>query len=247
MNSMSAKRQITLTIVYNNVAYDTNLKTGWGMSCVIQGTEKCILFDTGSDGPILLKNMELLGITPQNIDIVFLSHIHWDHTGGLYDFLKEHNNVEIFLLSSSPDELTSSITEQGGRFTRVTHSVEICRNVYSTGEMEGMGIKEHALIIDTKDGLVVITGCAHPGVVNIAAKAKELRKKEVNLLLGGFHLTGMSDQEIRHIIVELQELGVQKVGPSHCTGDRAIELFQTTWKDNFINLSLGARFKLETT
>ncbi len=247
MNSMTAKRQITLTIVYNNVAYDTNLTTQWGMSCFIQGTEKSVLFDTGSDGPILLKNMELRGIKPQNIDIVFLSHIHWDHTGGLNDLLKEHNDVEIFLPLSSPDELTSSIAEQGARFTCITKSMEICRNVHSTGEMEGMGIKEHALIIDTKDGLIVITGCAHPGVVAIAAKARELFGKEIILLFGGFHLTGMSDQEIRHIIMELQEIGVKMVGPSHCTGERAAELFKVAWKDNFTNLSLGARFELEIT
>ena len=237
--------KLSFTVVFNNVASDKHLATEWGMACVIQGTEKTILFDTGSDGQILIKNMELLGYEPAEIDYVFISHAHWDHTGGLHDFLDENNDVTIFVPSSAPDELTSSINEQGAQFIPVAEQTKICSNVYSTGEMKGMGVAEQALVIDTNDGLIVITGCAHPGVVNIAARAKEISDQQITLLFGGFHLIKHSDEEIERIITELRKFGVRRVGPSHCTGDRAIALFKAAWKDDFIDLGCGARFELK--
>lgn len=243
----AAKGHITFTIVYNNIAHDTNLTAEWGMACVIEGLEKCILFDTGSNGAILLNNMRLQNVQPQNIDIVFLSHAHWDHTGGLHDFLEMNNQVEIVVPASARAELARSSSNQVTRFTDVAESMPVCENVYSTGEMEGMGVREHALIIDAKTGLIVVTGCAHPGIVSIAAKATALGKKKISLLFGGFHLAGMGDRELKTITAQLHDLGVQHVGPSHCTGERAIEIFQAEWKDKYIDLSLGARFELQTT
>jgi len=102
------------------------------------------------------------------------------------------------------------------------------------------GIREQALIVDTPQGLIVITGCAHPDVADMAAQAKAYLGKDIYLLMGGFHLGGRSEADIRAIIQRLQALGVRKVAPSHCTGDRALRLFREAWKDDFIEGGLGA-------
>ncbi|GAF90446.1 unnamed protein product, partial [marine sediment metagenome] len=68
-------------------------------------------------------------------------------------------------------------------------------------------------------GLIVITGCAHPGIVNIVKKAKELLTSEVYLVLGGFHLCWMNLSQVKRIIDGVKEEGVKKVAPSpifHC-------------------------------
>ena len=57
--------------------------------------------------------------------------------------------------------------------------------------------------------------------------------------MGGFHLGGRSDAEIRAIIQRLKELGVKKVAPSHCTGDNAMRIFRDEWADDFIEGGLG--------
>ena len=104
----------------------------------------------------------------------------------------------------------------------------------------GWDIKEQALIVDTPQGLIVMTGCAHPNVADMAERAKEYLHKNIYLLMGGFHLGGRTDPEIRAIIKRLKALGVRKVAPSHCTGDNAIRLFRDAWQDDFIDGGLGA-------
>jgi 7,8-dihydropterin-6-yl-methyl-4-(beta-D-ribofuranosyl)aminobenzene 5'-phosphate synthase len=104
----------------------------------------------------------------------------------------------------------------------------------------GAWIKEQALILETKHGLVVVTGCAHPGVVNVVRKATALFNQNVYLALGGFHLMGMGPTQIREIIRQLKSLGVKQVAPSHCTGDKAISLFKEAWGDNFLEGGAGA-------
>jgi 7,8-dihydropterin-6-yl-methyl-4-(beta-D-ribofuranosyl)aminobenzene 5'-phosphate synthase len=122
----------------------------------------------------------------------------------------------------------------------VSGPVEICPAVFSTGEL-GSGIKEQSLIVETEPGLIIITGCAHPGIVHIAATARNLRDQKIHLILGGFHLGSTSEDQLARIVEQLQVLGVEKVAPSHCSGDRAIRLFADTWKENCISSGCGAR------
>jgi 7,8-dihydropterin-6-yl-methyl-4-(beta-D-ribofuranosyl)aminobenzene 5'-phosphate synthase len=103
----------------------------------------------------------------------------------------------------------------------------------------GTDIPEQALVLEAAPGNVVITGCAHPGIVEIVRRARELHGPEVHMVLGGFHLGWTSESEIRTIIAELRDLGVDKVGPSHCTGDLAIRLFREEYGDDFVELGTG--------
>lgn len=231
--------EITIKIVYNNVVSDKRFIPGWGMACVIEGLEKDILFDTGGNGSVLLSNMRKLNLDPAKIDVVFLSHIHSDHTGGIESFLDANPDVKIYVLSSFPTEFKNKLKQKSDGIIEVSDSVEICNNVYSTGIM-GTSIKEQSLIIKTERGLIIVTGCAHPGVVNIARRALELFDDKIYIITGGFHLGSASDSRIRDIIYNLNELGVKKIGPSHCTGERAIEMFKVSWKNNFVDAGLGA-------
>jgi 7,8-dihydropterin-6-yl-methyl-4-(beta-D-ribofuranosyl)aminobenzene 5'-phosphate synthase len=104
----------------------------------------------------------------------------------------------------------------------------------------GWTTKEQALIVDTSQGLVVITGCAHPDIANMAEHATKYLDKNIYLLMGGFHLAGRSGTEIREIIQRLKALDVKKVAPSHCTGDTAIHMFREAWKEDFLEGGLGA-------
>jgi 7,8-dihydropterin-6-yl-methyl-4-(beta-D-ribofuranosyl)aminobenzene 5'-phosphate synthase len=241
--SAATGSDLRLTILFNNVPCDARLTTGWGFSCVVHGTEKNILFDTGGNGDVLLSNMEKLQVSPQDLDLVVLSHVHGDHTGGLQSLLSKNAHVTVYLPSSFPQRFKDDIKHKNANVVSVDEPMEICKGVYSSGEM-GHGIREQCLILKTREGLVIITGCAHPGIVNMVKHAKKWFKDEIYLVIGGFHLMGDNEREVKEIIAELRQIGVKKIAPSHCTGEGPIELFKKAWGQDFLRSGCGAVIKI---
>ena len=204
-----------------------------GFATIVKTPKELILFDTGGSSEILLFNMEKLGINPASIKKMVISHIHGDHVGGLEGFLERNSNVTVFIPSSFPESIKNMIVQKGAKFVEISAPRKISDFIYTTGELYGPP-KEQSLIIDSKKGLVIITGCAHPGIVNIVKKAKELMKRDkVYLVLGGFHHPPMS------CVKEFKELEVEKVAPSHCTGDLVREAFKEEYKEDFIEYGVG--------
>jgi len=230
-------KNLTITVTYDNNPYKQELETEWGFAAFITGTEKTILFDTGG-GRLLLDNMEKLAIEPDSVDVVVLSHIHGDHTGGLSSFLEKNSDVTVYLPSVFPKKFKDNAREHGAKIIEVKESLQICENVYSTGQL-GRLIKEQSLIIRTDKGLVVITGCAHPGIVNIVNTAKELINEDILLVMGGFHLEWATKGGIEKIISAFKQLGVRYVGPCHCSGHKARSLFEKHFGSNYINIGAG--------
>jgi 7,8-dihydropterin-6-yl-methyl-4-(beta-D-ribofuranosyl)aminobenzene 5'-phosphate synthase len=124
------------------------------------------------------------------------------------------------------------------RSQSVDKSVEICRDVYLTGEM-GYEIKEQSLIIDTPKGLIIVTGCSHPGIVNILKRAREILDKPIRLVFGGFHLGKKSVAEMEEIIAAFKSLKVEKCGATHCTGDAQIVMFKKAFGQNYVPMGTG--------
>jgi len=235
----SVERKISIISICDNYQVNSNLTTGWGFGCVIRTPTKNILFDTGGNSSILLSNMEKMNIYPKDIDIVVISHIHIDHRGGLNGFLERNGNVKVYIPASFPDWIREKIKSYGAEYQDVKDSIQISDSVYSTGEM-GTPIEEQSLVLDTKEGLVVITGCVHPGVVNITEKAKQiLPDRNIYLVMGGFHLGSASNLELKSIIKGFRNLGVKKAAPSHCSGDRCRELFNEEYKEDYIENGVG--------
>jgi 7,8-dihydropterin-6-yl-methyl-4-(beta-D-ribofuranosyl)aminobenzene 5'-phosphate synthase len=231
---------LRISVVYNNVAFSDEMELDWGFSCVIRSPGRVILFDTGGNGRILLKNMAALGINPREIEAVFLSHEHGDHIGGVTEFVRQNPKVSIYVPKCFFPSLHEKVKNPSTKIIPVRGPNRLYENIYSTGEM-GTWLKEQSLVLDTSKGVVVITGCAHPGIVNIVRKAKELVHKDVYLVMGGFHLLNKNASEIDRVIRGLKDMGVQKVAPSHCTGEEAILQFKKAWGENFISGGCGAQ------
>ena len=230
--------QTTITVVYDNEPWDKRLDNAWGFACFVDSHDKKILFDTGGDGEILLKNMEILGIKPSEINAVFISHEHYDHVSGLMSFLERNNDVTVYILPSYSEDLKKKIAMSGAKMEEIKEAREIYSGVYTTGELNN-GVKEQSLIIKTTRGLVVVTGCAHPGIVNITKRSKVIGSDYVYLVLGGFHMKGLSLPVIENTINELKELGVKVVFPSHCTGALALQCFQDLFGENYEKSGAG--------
>lgn len=233
-----AEDGIRITILYDNYTLTEGCRPDWGFACIIKGTEKCILFDTGADGNLLLENMDKLHVDTGNVELVVISHEHYDHVGGLSAFLGRNSNVTAYLPLTIPADIVQMVESHGVTVILPDEPVEILDRVHLVRMRIG-SLDEQFLILETPKGLVVITGCAHPGIVQIIQKAKQFFRSDVYFVFGGFHLGGNTDSQVMSKIQQIQALGVQKVGPSHCTGDRAIELFRREFGDGFVPMGTG--------
>lgn len=229
---------LNISIIFNNISYTESLETDWGFSCLITGTEKTVLFDTGANPDILLGNMEKMKIDPQSIESVVISHDHNDHAGGLAGLLKLNPHVQVNMLAAFRTKLKESIRPLGRDFVELDSPAEICPGICTTGPLGGWR-KEQAIMINTDAGLIVITGCAHPDIVEILETARDMAQRPILLAMGGFHLEWCTKGKITRIIEQFQQLGVKYVSCSHCTGPRAIGLFGQAYAENFIASGAG--------
>jgi len=233
-------RTVTLTVVYDNNGYDARLRTAWGFACWVEYGDHTILFDTGGDAGTLLGNMEQLGLDPWRIEAVVLSHAHGDHTGGLAGLLASYHDFAVYVPRSFSSNFKQRVRAAGAELVEVGGPLEIMPGVYSTGEL-GDGIREQALVLESEKGLVVLTGCAHPGIVDILEHARAQRGGDIYLSLGGFHLGSASSSGIERIVSDFRRLGVQKVAPCHCSGDQARAMFAAEYGDDCLLAGVGWR------
>jgi len=179
--------------------------------------------------------MKAMRISPEAVTDIFISHNHWDHTGGLFSFLSKNHDVKVYLPISFSETYQKEVLASGAECSRIKELTRIAKNIYSSGTVGGE-VPEQALIIDTPKGLVVMTGCAHPGILKIVKAAKDSLKKPIHAVLGGFHLASKSAAEVKKIIAEFKRLGVTHVGPCHCTGEKAIRQFKAEFREGFIRV-----------
>jgi len=236
------KEKIVITVVYDNYSARPKLRTAWGFACVIRGMDKTILFDTGGRGDILLSNMKAVGIGPDQIDLVVLSHNHGDHTGGLEAVIEQNPDVTVYVPHSFPARFKESVTRVGAEVVEVKKPVEICAGVHSTGEM-GTSIKEQGLVLMGKEGAILITGCAHPGITRMIERARAITRKPIHFVMGGFHMSGFTNAQIRSVIDRFKALGVHKAAPCHCSGDRTRLMFEEAFGDKYVAIGVGAELE----
>ncbi len=163
----------------------------------------------------------------------------------------------------SREELES----RGARFNLMREPVRITDHIMTTGEIpmlsgyeeiennlfvkEGDMLKpdkladDLALVIDTDFGLVVILGCAHRGIVNTLRHAQSLTgKKLVYAAIGGTHLFRASEERIEKTMADLKDMGIQKLGVSHCTGFHASARLAQEFEGIFFLNNAGTRLTL---
>ena len=106
--------------------------------------------------------------------------------------------------------------------------------------------EDQAIVINVKDkGLVVLSGCAHSGIVNTVQHAKEFTGiDKIYAVIGGFHLARANDDEIDKTIEYIKSTKPAYVIPSHCTGFKAIGKFAQEMPDEFIEGIVGATYML---
>lgn len=216
-----------LTVVYDNKA-GQDFTGSWGFAALIETSCETLLFDTGWDGPLLLRHLKRLGVDPAGIRKLIISHQHWDHMGGLPEILQANPGLEVYIPASFSNNLKKEIQKRA-TLIEIKEPIEISQGITSTGEL-GDKIKEQALVLDTGNGCYVLTGCAHPGLAAILDNASHYGK--VKGIIGGPH-----DNE------EFERLRETKIiAAGHCTAhtERIREMFPET----FVEIEVGLRLDL---
>jgi 7,8-dihydropterin-6-yl-methyl-4-(beta-D-ribofuranosyl)aminobenzene 5'-phosphate synthase len=236
---------VEIRIVYDNSAAEPSLRADWGFAAVVDAGAARILFDAGADGAILLGNLAAMGVAPASITHAVISHRHPDHRNGLFTLALRNRSMKVFFLDSFPPEVYELAAAVALEPVRVREPAEIAPGVFSTGLVPG-DPDEQALVVETGGGLVVLTGCSHPGVATLVeAACRQRGAQRVRLLAGGFHLFRQSDTLIERAIERLRELGVEQVAPAHCTGERALQLIRQTFGPRCRPAGAGRRFLIE--
>lgn len=186
-----------LTILYDNETRRDDLVADWGFSALLEidGAPR-ILFDTGGSGAVLLGNMQRLGLSPGDVEAIFLSHAHFDHTGGLSAVLDANPSVRVF----APPSLRG--IRRAREVVYLPEQRELWPGVWSTGELGGV---EQSLVVRTGGGVAVVVGCAHPGLGAILDVASRIERPRA--AIGGFH--GFADLDLLE--------GMEHICPTHCT------------------------------
>lgn len=237
---------IRIKIIYDNRVYKEGFEKGWGFSCLIESNGKNLLFDTGGNGEKLIKNLYRFGVDIDKINVVTFSHNHWDHTGGIEQFLDSNRTASIYIPYNFPGKFEKLIRSSYHKTEIIGKTEnEIIDDVFTTPVFNRFfKVREQALVIKSISGLNLITGCAHPGILYIVRRVKNIFSEKVKLVLGGFHLKRCLGFNVKKIVKGLIDEGVEYFAPCHCTGDKAIDIFKNVAGDKFIRIGSGMELEV---
>jgi 7,8-dihydropterin-6-yl-methyl-4-(beta-D-ribofuranosyl)aminobenzene 5'-phosphate synthase len=243
--ALAAEAEVQIQIVYDNTAAGPGFAEDWGFAAVVTAGETRVLFDSGADAELFLRNLARLEIDPKTITHAIISHHHADHRKGIFRLVLRNPDIKVFFLDSFPESTFEVAHAVGMTPVRVTGPREIAPGIYTTGTIDGP-IPEQALVVETARGPVVLTGCSHPGIVKMVEAVRQQRGVDkIHLLAGGFHLMRQSEEEIMPQVKKLMELGVERIAPMHCSGELAKRLCRRAWGPRYVAGGAGRKITIE--
>lgn len=235
----AARPSLRITILFDNVEGLPAAETAWGFSALVEYGDHRWLFDTGGDPVMLADNARALDVDLGACQALVLSHPHGDHIGGIDAVLEACPEIVVYLLDSFPDGFVRRLEERGPVIQVPSDGLEPVRGLYLTGGIPGP-IPEQALVVDAGPGLVIITGCAHPGVVKMVEAVEERIDRPIELVIGGFHLGSASPAEVKEVAAGLKALGVRSLAPTHCTGEQAMQILREYYGEDYHRVGAGS-------
>lgn len=241
----AAAGAVTITYLYDNTTSAPGTKSDWGFACLVESNGRRVLFDTGANPEVLQANLAALRVDLGRLDAVVFSHDHGDHTAGVAA-LGARPGLPAFFPSTFSERTRAAFAAQQLKLVPVDAPTEVVPGMMTGGRI-GTAIPEHALVADSPEGLVVVVGCAHPGIAEMLRGIATGRGRPVHAVIGGFHLLQTPPERVAQIVSEIRAMGVAGVGATHCTGDAAIERFRQAYGSRFIEGGVGRVVRLPMT
>lgn len=244
-----------------------------GLSIYIETKKHKLLLDTGASG-VFLENARTLGIDLAKVDTLVLSHGHYDHAGGIMDFVEICPDAAIYMqknadgdyyhneryigidkrISALPqlhkvdgdmaiDDELSLMADVRGRRLWPKSNLSLKKRINGV-DIQDEFEHEQCLVIKHDSGMILLSGCAHNGILNILDSFKERYGCFPALVISGFHMmkkseyTDMEIEEIRKTAEELQQLETVFY-TGHCTGQQAFNLMKSIMGEKLRTIHSG--------
>lgn len=244
-----------------------------GLCIYVETDRHRILVDTGATGAVL-DNARVLGIDLTRVDSVILSHGHYDHAGGILPFAGINPHAQIYVKDTAADghyhgeryigidqripalpqvhliEGDVKLDDELSLFSGITgRRLWPQSNRTLTKQVHGAAVQddfahEQCLVITQGDRKVLISGCAHNGILNILDRFRELYGCLPQTVISGFHMmkkNGYTEEDIRNMEETAEELRKMDTVfyTGHCTGQFAFDIMKTVMGDQLIQLHSG--------
>ncbi len=315
--------RVTITILMDNLAdmlarstddvkrhTDGPLIAEHGFSALLDlpAVDLRILWDVGATSLAVLENLRRLEIDPTSIDVIALSHGHWDHVAGLSEILRavcRPRESKMFPAGTTDEDLVDyagrktipliahpaafrerwNFLKDGRRYgpmnatnraewealgARIVEAEEphrVAEGCWTTGYVPRESFEtagrskllryrdgDRFLPDDTEEdqsivihvegkGLVIVSGCAHSGIVNTVSYAQKMSGADrVHAVFGGFHLGRTDVEDVKRTVDAIAETGPAMVVPTHCTGFAAMRRFAERMPDAFVLGTVGTKY-----
>ena len=237
---------VELIVLVDNNPFKPGLRSAWGLSIYVRTPYDVILFDTGPSPDVLEYNACMLNVDLAKVRIIVLSHRHSDHVGGLNVLDKYAYNIKVYVPPGFSPFYLELLRTRGYQVGVVNDTVEVSKGVYVLKPLYGPPWEQALVIVVKGKGLIILTGCSHPGVDNIVREAVEEFNIKPYMIIGGFHLAGASLSEIRSMVEVLVKLGVEKIYPLHCSGDEIREYLEQVYPELYGEGGVGLHLTIHS-
>ena len=247
-----------------------------GLSVYIETKNHKILMDTGATNAFI-HNAAKLGVDLGKVDTVILSHGHYDHAGGLLAFCEINKHAQIYMQQTATgdyyhgeryigidkeiqnlpqvhflqgdyeiDEELSLFTNIAGRRFFPQSNLLLSERVNGNNVQDAF-LHEQCLVVHTPESTVLLSGCAHNGILNILDRYQELYHSIPDSVVSGFHMMKKTDytpeetRTIRETAMELKKMKT-RFYTGHCTGQKALDLMKPIMGEQLKEIHSGSQW-----
>jgi 7,8-dihydropterin-6-yl-methyl-4-(beta-D-ribofuranosyl)aminobenzene 5'-phosphate synthase len=170
------------------------------------------------------------------------------YVGIPYNLDTLENLGAVFHLATEPFKISENIITTGEVEMQTDYeNIDVNHYIKKNGELERDTIPDDlALTINTGEGLIVVTGCAHRGIINTMRHAQRITGVDyIHTVIGGTHLIRSSRERLELTIEDLKTFGIQRLGVSHCTGAFSAARLAMEFGDIFFFNNAGTELVIE--